>query len=62
MEEVNWQVFQAAAVIVGGNAEPGSRTTPSLISAEFVSAYRALQDQIRRIEAGQGAGPSQSGL
>ena len=61
MEEVNLQVFQAAAAIVGGNAQPGSRTTPALIAAELLPAYRALLDQARRIEAGEGAAPSQSG-
>lgn len=61
MEGVNWQVFQAAAAIVGGNAEPGSRTTSALIDAEFISAYRKLLEQAQRIATELVEEPNQHG-
>lgn len=58
MEEVNWQIFQAAAQMVAAQTAAGQSVaaragaTDTVIKREFVNTYRALEQAARDIQQG----------
>lgn len=62
---INWPVFQAAASLLAGDVaskapQASLQTLIEFSDARFVHLYRSLERVAQRIEAGEGADPSQS--